>query len=275
MFQSTHPRRVWLNYGSLIANGGKFQSTHPRRVWPHRYRWCTWKSCFNPHTHEGCDEVRCVDYSLCAVSIHTPTKGVTWKSRIPRLSVWVSIHTPTKGVTTWVTGYDSRFLFQSTHPRRVWPQTASEKMSYLKVSIHTPTKGVTSVIPILWYDDISFNPHTHEGCDKVMANLLVAILSFNPHTHEGCDSSLISDISFSVGFNPHTHEGCDLMIICDNHTSLVSIHTPTKGVTRSSPEPSPWLAVSIHTPTKGVTVFWLHLECSRIVSIHTPTKGVT
>jgi len=56
-----------------------------------------------------------------------------------------------------------------------------------KVSIHTPTKGVT-------YDDIrkyigrlSFNPHTHEGCDKRRFRFIHTTKSFNPHTHEGCD----------------------------------------------------------------------------------------
>ena len=97
--------------------------------------------CFNPHTHEGCDQADLPRYYAVGVSIHTPTKGVT-VSHVPfencRL---VSIHTPTKGVTNHVAtgghgadvsihtptkgvtghGYElaTRVLFQSTHPRRV------------------------------------------------------------------------------------------------------------------------------------------------------------
>ena len=32
-----------------------------------------------------------------------------------------------------------------------------------------------------------FIPHTHEGCDSVLASSMRNLESFNPHTHEGCD----------------------------------------------------------------------------------------
>ena len=76
-------------------------------------------------------------------------------------------------------------------------------------------------------------------------------------------------------FIPHTHEGCDFTIRVYHKVLVVSIHTPTKGVTHRIDITVFVLIVSIHTPTKGVThriditVFVL------IVSIHTPTKGVT
>ena len=34
--------------------------------------------CFNPHTHEGCDQADLPRYYAVGVSIHTPTKGVTF-----------------------------------------------------------------------------------------------------------------------------------------------------------------------------------------------------
>ena len=38
----------------------------------------SYKSCFNPHTHEGCDMILYYDPTTnSVVSIHTPTKGVT------------------------------------------------------------------------------------------------------------------------------------------------------------------------------------------------------
>ena len=55
-FQSTHPRRVWLDRRWRIREDNSFQSTHPRRVWP----------C----------QIKCL-LSDCPVSIHTPTQGVT------------------------------------------------------------------------------------------------------------------------------------------------------------------------------------------------------
>ena len=78
---------------------------------------------------------------------------------------------------------------------------------------------------------------------------------------------------------------------------LVSIHTPTQGVTWRSLSQAGFLHcfnphthagcdlnqmiltsfsnVSIHTPTQGVTIATLIRVLSIAVSIHTPTQGVT
>ena len=78
---------------------------------------------------------------------------------------------------------------------------------------------------------------------------------------------------------------------------MISIHTPTKGVTgfksglnellgdfnphshEGSDTMAEYLAVSaqisIHTPTKGVTTTLGYQLCAQHISIHTPTKGVT
>ena len=81
--------------------------------------------------------------TVYAVSIHTPTKGVTPRRIAVKRRQYVSIHTPTKGVT--INQY-------------------YDQMRY-KVSIHTPTKGVTQNLHYLYQTYLSFNPHTHEGCD--------------------------------------------------------------------------------------------------------------
>ena len=79
-------------------------------------------------------------------------------------------------------------------------------------------------------------------------------------------------------FNPHTHEGCDHSCLLFWYWQLVSIHTPTKGVTdqaavnsakdefQSTHPRRVWrtegswsilaINVSIHTPTKGVTLYY-------------------
>ena len=123
--------------------------------------------CFNPHTHEGCDNLtksffnasvqfqsthprrvwHCCCYSVpcnTAVSIHTPTKGVTfWLSYMHVLDI-VSIHTPTKGVTPWrclVSWYCWGF---NPHTHEGCDSAFLQVRVLQRVSIHTPTKGVTT-----------------------------------------------------------------------------------------------------------------------------------
>ena len=85
----------------------------------------------------------------------------------------------------------------------------ARKAVELGVSIHTPTKGVTSDTSLISISWISFNPHTHEGCDRIDALILdVVLVSIHTPTK-------------GVTFKPL--EGIKLLV--------VSIHTPTKGVT--------------------------------------------
>jgi len=58
-----------------------------------------------------------------------------------------------------------------------------------------------------------FNPHTREGCDKIIELDMDGIIYFNPHTREGCDSRLTLPVSARHHFNPHTREGCDAAAI--------------------------------------------------------------
>ena len=55
LFQSTHPRRVWLLKMTEEHFHQMFQSTHPRRVWPQHGNRFPALLRFNPHTHAGCD----------------------------------------------------------------------------------------------------------------------------------------------------------------------------------------------------------------------------
>ena len=229
-----------------------FQSTHPRRVW------------LLP-VYEGS--------SSTVVSIHTPTQGVTQGALTEKQIQTVSIHTPTQGVTDQLGMQSVPALFQSTHPRRVWP---------------LPT--MLSV----WL--ISFNPHTHAGCDMAKVNISRNAYSFNPHTHAGCDCVMLISRYMLFSFNPHTHAGCDSGVFQSLASLAVSIHTPTQGVTERQAVLQQLAGVSIHTPTQGVTTpVYIHLLIKRFnphthagcdadntdypqpirVSIHTPTQGVT
>ena len=190
------------------------------------------------------------------------------------------------------------FLFQSTHPRRVWQCELFTLFRFWYVSIHTPTKGVTSESYLKTLGPWSFNPHTHEGCDTAIANSDVAKRSFNPHTHEGCDLATTTGWLQSSCFNPHTHEGCDLEIRRNPYSlkEFQSTHprrvwlgyngkTRTASLFQSTHPRRVWhianeenareIFVSIHTPTKGVTQTFKPHRVTENVSIHTPTKGVT
>ena len=191
LFQSTHPQRVWR--ASRVSSNGAFmfQSTHPRRVWLIYTLYInTIYLCFNPHTHEGCDILLLEDTERKAVSIHTPTKGVTSRSS--------TVH--------------PKALFQSTHPRRVWRYSCLVVVGADGVSIHTPTKGVTHIAAqVSVHGIVSIHTPT-KGVTPNTQSVRTSYLSFNPHTHEGCDFVLFLLQLITPGFNPHTHEGCDLSL---------------------------------------------------------------
>ena len=144
----------------------------------------------------------------------------------------VSIHTPTQGVTLTSAGaWSYQSMFQSTHPRRVWPYNSTPSTSGVSFQSTHPRR--------VW---------------RLIRPILILIVSFNPHTHAGCDLWTYYYLWLWCCFNPHTHAGCDKT----NQTSIdinrVSIHTPTQGVTKYLISNHERMLVSIHTPTQGVTM---------------------
>ena len=179
------------------------------------YRQAHCPSCFNPHTHEGCDLIIATNKNRCSsFNPHTHEGCDTNSLNIRYTAILVSIHTPTKGVTRQrLILFQILFRFQSTHPRRVWPcnrltlikpkqfQSTHPRRVWLEqlhkqlyqagVSIHTPTKGVTPNM-FACRPDIVFQS-THPRRVWLMSQrLLCCTLSFNPHTHEGCDTPYLS-----------------------------------------------------------------------------------
>ena len=187
-----------------------FQSTHLHEVWHSAKRTKHQSSSFNPHTYMRCDNIWSVTNGLYhAVSIHTPTWGVTFcrflmydtkgfnphtymrcdikssKSRLRMtgfnphtymrcdvcwdwLAIWkaVSIHTPTWGVTKLILLLTTLIItFQSTHLHEVWLYSVNDLGRSGVVSIHTPTWGVTSWDLNMGPLPVSFNPHTYMRCD--------------------------------------------------------------------------------------------------------------
>ena len=170
VFQSTHPRRVWLDEIYRTGQFDEFQSTHPRRVWQ-RLQYISTDDCMFQSTHPRRVWLRlgCAHGDEDMFQSTHPRR--VWLLPLHSIAVIrrVSIHTPTKGVTVEDRVNSSRVKFQSTHPRRVW--------LYL------------SMVLLLF---LSFNPHTHEGCDSPCFCLRRKSTSFNPHTHEGCDAGRIT-----------------------------------------------------------------------------------
>ena len=121
----------------------------------------------------------------------------------------ISIHTPTKGATLPVIKY----------------------AGCETISIHTPTKGATHTHHCFFARLINFNPHSHEGSDKVIVQIcpiistfqstlprrerqkilfcLYGVVYFNPHSHEGSDRRKSQRNLRITNFNPHSHEGSD------------------------------------------------------------------
>ena len=80
-FQSTHPRRVRpASLGSQAATC--YFNPHTREGCDSICENIPFHSLnFNPHTREGCDQRKCRKYRRGPISIHTPAKGATRKSR--------------------------------------------------------------------------------------------------------------------------------------------------------------------------------------------------
>ena len=165
------------------------------------------------------------------VSIHTPTKGVTCLPHLQRLcsTLFQSTH-PRRVWPLMQKSMEHLIKFQSTHPRRVWQQLHKQLYQKGEVSIHTPTKGVT--VATSQYSIMAcFNPHTHEGCDSIVAWSLLVLMVFQS-THPRRVWRFYEQVQKRYQcFNPHTHEGCDQHTHQCKTWQRVSIHTPTKGVT--------------------------------------------
>ncbi len=102
--------------------------------------------------------------------------------------------------------------FQSTHPRKVRRDPRTDIFAVIDVSIHAPTKGATYVSKSCLAKVRSFNPRTHERCDKIYRKGTWSRQRFNPRTHERCDLDVCLRSVHAPGFNPRTHERCDYPI---------------------------------------------------------------
>ena len=188
------------------------------------------------------------------------------------------------------------FLFQSTHPRRVWLRHITDTVSHHEFQSTHPRRVwlSTAKVSILLSEFQSTHPRRVWPERPITDTPNCWFQSTHPRR---VWQRLHPPVVPEDGFNPHTHAGCDPTKLSNGANEIVSIHTPTQGVTIGGLDQQIKSKVSIHTPTQGVTrIIWIsiylicfnphtHAGCDRrtcnignskaAVSIHTPTQGVT
>ena len=153
--------------------------------------------------------------SICAgiiISIHTPTRGVTYNRYIEQEGAEDFNPHSHKGSDNSFHAEFSAKLHFNPHSHK-----GSDLLAHIgniagkKISIHTPTRGVTKVDQAPQQPTYYFNPHSHKGSDKEMRFWTREIENFNPHSHKGSDNHITTNDNRRVDFNPHSHKGSDLM----------------------------------------------------------------
>ena len=208
-FQSTLPQGEWRYLWYLLGYTQEFQSTLPQGEWQRTVWQLRHVIYFNPHSHKGSDDAEGSCDRICAISIHTPTRGVTglylsngnvyifqstlpqgeWrfcKKHICRLNM-ISIHTPTRGVTKTSISSFALLKFQSTLPQGEWRWYIRLSDSIYSISIHTPTRGVTQFHSLLKRRFSLFQSTLPQGEWQYTHFAGVYLLYFNPHSHKGSD----------------------------------------------------------------------------------------
>ena len=206
MFQSTHSRGVRHSYGH------------------HRYR-CP---CFNPRTHEECDGSSNSFVNILCVSIHALTRSATLPGYGYHGPEGFNPRTHEECDLAILTGRTSLLCF---NPRTHEECDLFTRMADLlrRSSIHALTRSATNNGKNTAYDcNVSIHAltrsATHDGTWRMGKRR-----SFNPRTHEECDKPLGGMPSCAGGFNPRTHEECDL-IACSNVPPAQFQSTHSRGV---------------------------------------------
>ena len=173
MFQSTHPRRVWLKSPSGDSSYITVSIHTPTQGVTLNTKLGGHLVCFNPHTHAGCDlrlslrlmiHLRfqsthprrvwpcdsCVSRFVLSFNPHTHA-GCDRYGYTTRVELTVSIHTPTQGVTAKCFSHWEWLKFQSTHPRRVWRNSLRRSVYSTKFqSTHPRRVWLSSKVQVLF-----------------------------------------------------------------------------------------------------------------------------
>ena len=115
---------------------------------------------------------------------------------------------------------------QSTHPRGVRQNLATQAVDIITISIHAPTWGATLTKSCaIGVTGISIHAPTWGATYRRTAPSSWPCY-FNPRTHVGCDCFSSPFRSWRSNFNPRTHVGCDtpLRIITTSTVQFQSTH---------------------------------------------------
>ena len=161
---------------------------------PHTHTGCdsmemavtSFHTCFNPHTHTGCDsmEMAVTSFHTC-FNPHTHT-GCDSEIKAKNYGKSVSIHTPIQGVTEVKNRLASARQFQSTHPYRVWHQwNRVQELDNRFQSTHPYRvwQLCSSSISVVW---LFQSTHPYRVW-RLKSWKIGTLICFNPHTHTGCD----------------------------------------------------------------------------------------
>ena len=188
-------------------------------------------------------------------------------------------------------------MFQSTHPRGV-RLAVQGSTDHLQLFQSTHPRGVRlAILQIKKCKSKSFNPRTHEGCDKCPVVIVFSVCSFNPRTHEGCDiwreqrefnrqvsihaptRGATYDNSFywsCSGFQSTHPRGVRLNTIVISNSSIMFQSTHPRGVRQLNWLMSKRVVMFQSTHPRGVRPFTYNDDNLPIfVSIHAPTRGAT
>ena len=231
--------------------------------------------CFNPRTHEGCD--------VCVGTLHAQSHGFNPRthegcdsSYLNRSRRSTSFNPRTHEGCDFLLVFVSSFLL-SFNPRTHEGCDSRQILSCVRlaVSIHAPTRGATADTEHTYHKEpVSIHAPTRGA--TFIVHLISLRLGFNPRTHEGCDRASLSFSERDLSFNPRTHEGCDTPGFRAFRMSARAFQsTHPRGVRPCQTIFCRQLDVSIHAPTRGATVRLTHHHTGHEVSIHAPTRGAT
>ena len=167
------------------------------------------------YTHAGCDYGCLYTYSpRHCFNPHTHAGCDIVRSANPNISDCFNPHTHAGCDSLIALEVYLHYGFQSTHPRRVWLLSINRKMSILMFQSTHPRRVWLFIIKTgIEYE--KFQSTHPRRVWLILIDLPLTWVRFNPHTHAGCDT---------------VKRHCALNL-------LVSIHTPTQGVT--------WLPVAL------------------------------
>ena len=101
------------------------------------------------------------------------------------------------------------------------------------ISIHAPTRGATLPLCLIFISSGDFNPRSHKGSDLCRLRISMPIQIFQSTLPQGERQA-----SRAVQYL----------------SSVISIHAPTRGATRSFKAKGFNIKISIHAPTRGATL---------------------